>query len=114
MRLPVFFSACLIPGVELYWYVMKSCHACKRELQIARLTGRRDECPFCGADIHCCLNCTFYDRASSKQCREPSSELVKEKDKANFCDYFRFAEAAAKAPAGVEQARKELDDLFKR
>ncbi len=94
---------------------MKSCHACKRELPVTRLTGRRDECPSCGADIHCCLNCSFHDRTASKQCREPLAAFVREKDKANFCDYFRFSEAGAgQAPATVDKARKELGDLFKR
>ncbi len=94
---------------------MKTCHACKHELSLGRETGRRDECPFCHADIHCCLNCSFYDRYAPKQCREPAAELVRDKSRANYCDYFTFAEAAVpgRAPA-TEQSRKALDDLFKK
>jgi hypothetical protein len=95
---------------------MKICHACKKELSIGREIGRRDECPHCHADLHCCLNCRFYDRSAPKQCREPNAELVREKDKANYCDYFQFRESAAGAPAGDGAAgsRKALDDLFKK
>ncbi len=95
---------------------MKVCHACKRELSLGRAIGRRDECPFCRTDLHCCLNCGFYDLAAPKQCREPAAELVREKEKTNYCDYFTFAEAKdASAKSGeVEKSRKALDDLFKK
>jgi hypothetical protein len=95
---------------------MKFCHACKSEVTVGRSIGRRDVCPRCGADLRCCLNCTFYDRAASKQCRETVSELVKEKGRANFCDYFSMSEgASADNPKAIEaQTRKALDDLFKK
>ena len=95
---------------------MKACHACKKELALGREIGRKDECPNCQADLHCCLNCRFFDRSAPKQCREPIAELVREKDKANYCDLFLFDEAAAGARTGdgPENARKALDDLFKK
>jgi hypothetical protein len=95
---------------------MKICHACRKELTLGREIGRRDECPYCHADLRCCLNCRFFDRAAPKQCREPIAELVREKDKANYCDLFLFAEAAAGARTGdgPENARKALGDLFKK
>ena len=93
---------------------MKNCHSCARELSIGRSVGRSDVCPFCGADLHCCLNCKFYDRTVSKQCREPAAELVKEKARANFCAYFVFTEARNSAPADAGDARRALDDLFRK
>jgi hypothetical protein len=46
---------------------------------------------------------------------ETIAELVKEKTKANFCDYFVFAEARAGASlTGGDKARQALDDLFKK
>ncbi len=94
---------------------MNICHSCNKELAIGRSIGRRDVCPSCGADLHCCLNCVFYDRSVSKQCREPAAELVKEKAGANFCDFFSFRE---RTPSGgtkeADKARKALDDLFKK
>lgn len=95
---------------------MHLCHACKKPLDLGREIGRRDECPHCSADLHACLNCRFYDRSAPKQCREPQADLVREKDKANFCDYFVFADSTAGATAGdaTGAARKALDDLFKK
>jgi len=96
--------------------LMKICHVCKREQDVEKGVGRKDECPFCGADLHCCLNCRFYDRAAPKQCREPVAEFVKEKAKTNYCDYFVFAESGVtgKADAAADQARTALNDLFKK
>ena len=94
---------------------MKTCHACNKELSGVLKVGRKDGCPSCGADLRCCLNCVFYDCAVSKQCRETVSELVREKEKSNFCDYFVFAEdRIAAADDGSAQVRKALDDLFKK
>lgn len=95
---------------------MALCHACKKELTVGREIGRKDVCASCGADIRCCLNCSFYDPAVSKQCREPAAELVKEKARANFCDYFSLSPKgnAAGRGGGQAAARKALDDLFKK
>lgn len=95
---------------------MKHCHACKKEFSAGREIGRRDECPNCGADLHCCLDCGFFEPSAPKQCREPVAELVKEKNKANFCDYFTFRDAHASSASAAEasSARKTLDDLFKK
>jgi len=95
---------------------MKICHACKNELNTGRDVGKKDVCPLCGADLRCCSNCSFYDTSVSKQCREPGAELVKEKGRANYCDFFSFFQKSS-ADSGVvdpARARKALDDLFKK
>jgi hypothetical protein len=95
---------------------MRNCHACKKEVPHKLKTGRKDECLACGADLHCCMNCGFYDRSVAKHCKEPVAERVQEKAKANFCDYFSFAESRpGTAPdTGAELARKALDGLFRK
>jgi hypothetical protein len=52
----------------------------------------------------------------SKQCGEPAATLQKEKTKANFCDYFVFADSpnADTSHTETEQARKAIDELFKK
>ncbi len=91
---------------------MNICHSCNKALTIGRSVGRRDACPSCGADLRCCLNCRFHDPAVSKQCRETVAELVKEKAKANFCDYFVFADRSS-VKGNADEARRALNDLFK-
>lgn len=95
---------------------MNICHACKNTLSLDGKPGRRDECPHCRADLYCCLNCTFHDRSAPKQCREPIAELVKDKAKANFCDYFTYKNVSGPGADDVQRGktRKTLDDLFKK
>ncbi len=93
---------------------MKTCFTCGKELSLGREIGRRDECPSCHADLHCCRNCRFYDPSAPKQCREPQADLVREKEKANFCDFFVFADRAPSAGDEAKKAKSALDDLFRK
>lgn len=94
---------------------MKICHACGKEVVLPHRAGRKDACPFCRADLRCCLNCTFYEPAAYNQCREGQAERVLEKDRANFCDFFRFREGGTGTAARVAlPTRDKLDALFKK
>ena len=46
------------------------CHACQKTLDIGDRVGRREACPFCGRDLHVCLNCRFYAPGAYNDCRE--------------------------------------------
>ena len=75
---------------------------------------RLEECPKCRAELHVCRMCVDYDTRLAKHCREPTAEEVRDKEHANFCDFFTPRPAAYIAPntGEVEQARAELDRLF--
>ncbi|WP_172449442.1 hypothetical protein [Bowmanella denitrificans] len=53
--------------------------------------SRREECSTCGADLHCCKCCEFFD---NRHCNEPRAEPPNDKEKANFCDYFKPTDGA--------------------
>jgi hypothetical protein len=96
---------------------MMSCHACSKGMDIRiRPVGRRDVCAFCGSDLHCCLNCRFYQIGSYNDCREPQAERVIDKDRNNFCDYFSFRDVVSSGKdeknAG-SAAKGKLESLFK-
>ena len=93
---------------------MKLCAACHKEIPPDRLIGRQDQCPFCRADLHCCLNCSFFERGAYNDCREPQAERVLEKDRSNFCDYFRFKDTAVKSGESIESPKDRLENLFKK
>ncbi len=71
------------------------CFQCKKtnEFTITNPVGRRDECSFCKADLHVCKNCQMYDLKSYNECKEPTADVVKEKERANFCDFFKACES---------------------
>ncbi|HEY5755156.1 MAG TPA: hypothetical protein VIU34_05000, partial [Steroidobacter sp.] len=66
------------------------CWKCGTSLADYTLPLRRlEECRKCGAELHVCKLCEWYDTAVAKHCREPIAEEVKDKERANFCDYFK-------------------------
>ena len=100
------------------WYTRSvgHCHACGAELPRDLPIFRETECPRCSKPLKVCLNCTFYERGLQWDCRESIAEPVHDKERANFCDYFRLREGLA-APGGLvqeraEQARDAFDSLF--
>lgn len=119
------------------------CWKCGASLADLSLPLRRlDECRKCGAELHVCKLCEWYSTSVAKHCREPIAEEVKDKERANFCDYFKprpdawsneGAQAASQAkadldalfgastpdagqpqPPAAERARAELEGLFKK
>ncbi len=91
---------------------MRKCHKCGAAVDPEKVS-RRDECGTCHSDLHVCLNCTFYDPSRHNQCFEPQAEKVKEKDRSNYCDFFRFREQD-QAKSGKENAEKLWKELFRK
>ena len=94
---------------------MKRCHACGREVAPADTVGRTDACPYCRAELRCCLNCLFHEPAAYNECRESQADRVLEKDRANFCEYFRFrAGGPQTGSTPAASARDTFDSLFRK
>ena len=78
---------------------------------------RRDTCVGCGADLHSCVHCRFFDPARNNQCSEPEAEWVSDKESANFCGYFEprtSVNLTARGGANKQTgARSAFDALFK-
>jgi hypothetical protein len=117
------------------------CWKCGASIADLSLPLRRlDECKQCGAELHVCKLCEFYSIAVAKHCRETIAEEVKDKERANFCDYFKprpdaysvagrdaaskakadldalfgGTKSAASEPSAAEKAKAELEALFKK
>lgn len=91
-----------------------TCHACSTRHRFEDVVPRRADCDRCGAALHACLNCFFYDGSAYNDCREPSAERVVEKGAANFCDYFRPAETRSAGAPARGSAADDLEKLFKK
>ena len=94
---------------------MKRCCFCLKTIEVKLPVGRREICAFCGAELHCCLNCNFYTPGTYNECREPQAERVIEKDRGNFCDQFVFQDSNSdnKEHNNRESAKAKLESLFK-
>ena len=91
------------------------CYRCGTSLEKLTLPlSRRDQCPECRVDLHVCKMCVHYDKSVPRQCREDGAEDVKEKDRLNFCDWYKPSEKAFDADRKAEEdaARSALDALF--
>jgi hypothetical protein len=94
---------------------LMKCFVCNVGVELApdERVGFRDCCESCGADLHICKNCRFYDPTAYNECRESSAERVTDSERANRCDWF-----SASDEAGGEKARSsalsDLDALFKK
>lgn len=91
------------------------CWRCGEQLAEDLLPLRRAElCPACNADLHACRMCGFYNTAVADACEETVATPVSNKDRANYCDYFKASPRAFKGvpDAAEARARAELDALF--
>ena len=92
-----------------------ACHRCGASLATLSLPlSRRDQCPECSADLHVCKMCLFFDKSVPRQCREDGAEDVTDKDRPNFCDWFKPSDTAfdTRANKDAEAAKDALAALF--
>ena len=92
-----------------------ACYRCGAALAALSLPlSRQDQCPECSADLHVCKLCLYFDRTVPRQCREDGAEDVTEKERSNFCDWFKPSEAAfdPNRKAEADAAKEALAGLF--
>lgn len=96
------------------------------------------QCEGCGADLHSCAQCTWFDTSQTLECAQPITKRVSPKDARNDCTFFEARvtverethSRAAPAPTVPDEeapqpvspdepspdaasARQAFDDLFK-
>lgn len=78
------------------------------------MVGRKDSCPNCLSDIRCCKMCLFYDPKAYNECRESSADRITDKEKANFCDYFKLGDKNSNPDQERQDALARAAALFKK
>ena len=94
---------------------MKLCHKCGEAwVSEHRIPGRTETCSKCGYDLLCCLDCRFYAPGRPNDCMSPTVQLVLDKEKANFCDEFEFADdrGPEKDDGSRQESKNSWDNLF--
>lgn len=93
---------------------MRQCHTCGREWTGEKQPAVKEVCGQCGAYLHCCLNCKFFDDHAHNKCYIPNTDWVGDRAGCNFCDEFTFADAELDAKGGTRKAkaRDALGQLF--
>ena len=93
------------------------CWHCGSPVRESEPFGRSLRCPDCGRDLRCCENCRFY-RPGTRDCSESQAELPRERDRANFCDWFSLNPLLRQSRPGEMKGKKEdaksaFEALFK-
>ena len=92
------------------------CRQCGTPVPFDDPIPRDSECENCHRDLRCCMNCRHYDTTRNNSCRETEAELVEDKARRNFCEFFAFDRTPFAASKGdtarAAQARAKLESLF--
>ena len=92
---------------------MRVCYFCGSEIDSKLEIFRTTECPSCKRELKICKNCRFYSPGSKWDCHETIDELVIDKERANFCSFFKFSEKSGKeSSADSSGAKEEFNKLF--
>jgi len=91
------------------------CQFCGAAVTLAEPIPRESSCESCRRDYHSCRQCRHYDTSRHNQCRETEADMVEDKERRNFCEFFAFNPAPFRAAATGSReadARSKLDSLF--
>ena len=97
-----------------------SCFRCGHALRLMprEKIQRLDTCSSCGADLHSCVHCRFFDPGRNNQCSEPQAEWVRDKEASNFCGYYEPRMSVNLSARGGSNrtldARAAFHNLFKK
>lgn len=91
-----------------------NCYKCNAELEFESIENiaRSESCPKCLTSIRCCSMCNFYDNNSYNECRESSAERIVDKEKPNFCDFFKIRNGKS-VKEETNDALAKANSLFK-
>jgi len=92
------------------------CYQCHNVLEIGHEEKilRHEGCSFCQTSLYCCRMCIFYDKNSYNECREPQAERIVDKEKANFCSYYKIRGGDSSDAATKNELFSAADALFKK
>lgn len=94
---------------------MPGCAHCGRKLEIiGNQVSRRDVCPGCGEELRSCRNCRHFDEGVAKLCKEPFAEVPRDKDEANFCEFFQIGEGGTTSKSSKQALFDAAESLFKK
>lgn len=96
------------------------CARCGNELTVAAAWSAEGTCGRCGAHMHSCAQCAYFDTSAAFECQKQVPARVSPKDMRNTCALFeprttveRETTSSTGGGSGTSSARKAFDDLFK-
>lgn len=90
------------------------CFSCHKKTTVPGNIGFREECITCHADLHSCKCCQFYDPKVYNECRETSADVVRDKERGNYCDFYQPNGAESNAKSKRDEMLAAAEALFKK
>lgn len=89
------------------------CSRCAAEVSSPYAAEAR--CGKCGAELHACNQCLYFDPGARFQCMQPILARVAAKDTRNACTFWEPRKTVERETHSVStgSARQAFDDLFK-
>lgn len=92
------------------------CWKCGHPLRkdLPRTFPRLEQCKQCGSDLHVCRMCRHYAPRYISQCEHELAEPPRDRELANFCQYFKPDPHAyvGREQREADEAKRRLDALF--
>ena len=92
------------------------CAMCGTVLQASAETQAL--CVKCGAEMHSCRQCNFFDPGGRFECAQPVTARIESKTAKNDCQFFALRSNLEKetttGPPKINTARAAFDALFKK
>lgn len=88
------------------------CWKCGKNIETSENIFRNSTCGYCGTDLHSCKNCKFYEPGRHYDCNETVEEIIVDKERSNFCDYFKAKNTFSKTN-NSDSAAKAKDAFLK-
>ena len=96
------------------------CNQCGQQRHELGDLTHEEGCAKCGADLHTCGNCRFFDTTTTWECRETIPARIPAKHARNACALFTpkivrdLAADKGRQAQTPDDARKAFDALFKK
>jgi hypothetical protein len=96
------------------------CNSCGHQRIGIEQPTSDETCMKCGADLHTCSNCRFFDTTTMWECREKIPARVSPKHARNECAFYQpkvvrdLTADKGRQPQTPDDARKAFDALFKK
>ena len=105
-------------GMERSASEVYRCSSCGNALAPGFVVTAESTCSSCGAPLHCCRNCAYFDTSARFECTQPIPAPIPGKGSANSCDFFKMRAVLdatgrrAAGPGGFADPRQAFDALF--
>ncbi len=111
------------PRIETRYTEVTRCSNCSTIVETLDAIAFNDQCKKCGAYLHSCKNCRYFDPGARFECQKPIEARVAKKSDGNMCMQFSMKVSVEKQqPQELKKTVKEqispgklaFDALFKK